>query len=94
MSGTVLSMDAERAEAVDFSEPLYMDKQVIVNKKPVLESDLAGFMKPFTPSVGLPLSYLYLVLIDKQLYIYEIIFLVSLNTKGFQYLHGEFCILV
>ncbi|XP_069974761.1 glutamate receptor ionotropic, delta-2-like [Penaeus vannamei] len=47
MSGVTLSNDAARNAAVDFSEPLYMDTQVISYKRPVLEADIAGFIKPY-----------------------------------------------
>ncbi|XP_063600704.1 glutamate receptor ionotropic, delta-2-like [Penaeus indicus] len=46
MSGVTLSNDAARNAAVDFSEPLYMDTQVLSYKRPVLEADIAGFIKP------------------------------------------------
>ncbi|XP_063600697.1 glutamate receptor ionotropic, kainate glr-3-like [Penaeus indicus] len=48
MTGTVLSQEAGRSEAVDFSIPLYMDAQKIIYKSPVLTSDIAGFIKPYS----------------------------------------------
>lgn len=47
MSGVTLSNDAARNAAIDFSEPLYMDTQVLSYKRPVLEADIAGFIKPY-----------------------------------------------
>ncbi|XP_047487934.1 glutamate receptor ionotropic, kainate glr-3-like [Penaeus chinensis] len=47
MSGVTMSNDAARNAAVDFSEPLYMDTQVLSYKRPVLEADIAGFIKPY-----------------------------------------------
>ncbi|XP_069163850.1 glutamate receptor ionotropic, kainate 2-like isoform X1 [Procambarus clarkii] len=43
----------ERASAVDMSIPLFHDQQVIAYSRPKLESDLAGFVKPFTPMIWL-----------------------------------------
>ncbi|XP_042892142.1 glutamate [NMDA] receptor subunit 1-like [Penaeus japonicus] len=48
MTGTVLSQEAERFDAVEFSVPLYMDAQRLIYKSPVLTSDIAGFIKPYT----------------------------------------------
>ncbi|XP_037803396.1 glutamate receptor-like [Penaeus monodon] len=48
MTGAVLSQEAGRSEAVDFSIPLYMDAQRIIYKSPVLTSDIAGFIKPYS----------------------------------------------
>lgn len=47
MSGVTMSNDAARNSEVDFSEPLYMDTQVLSYKRPVLEADIAGFIKPY-----------------------------------------------
>ncbi|KAG7176303.1 Glutamate receptor ionotropic, NMDA 1-like 6, partial [Homarus americanus] len=38
-----------RTYYTDFSEPLFMDDFVVTYKRPVLEADLQGFIKPFTP---------------------------------------------
>lgn len=52
MTGTVLSQEAGRSSAVEFSVPLYMDAQRIIYKSPVLSSDIAGFIKPYTSLVS------------------------------------------
>lgn len=52
MTGTVLSQEAERFDAVEFSVPLYMDAQRLIYKSPVLTSDIAGFIKPYTGLVS------------------------------------------
>ncbi|ROT80738.1 Variant Ionotropic Glutamate Receptor [Penaeus vannamei] len=48
MSGVTLSIDAPRAELVDFSVPLFMDEHVLTYRRPVYEYDLLGFIKPYT----------------------------------------------
>ncbi|ROT80737.1 Variant Ionotropic Glutamate Receptor [Penaeus vannamei] len=48
MSGVTLSIDAPRAEVVDFSVPLFMDEHILTYRRPVYESDLLGFIKPYT----------------------------------------------
>ncbi|XP_066980122.1 uncharacterized protein [Macrobrachium rosenbergii] len=47
MTATLLSMSSSRAKAIDFSVPLYMDVQAFAHKRPVYESDLAGFIKAY-----------------------------------------------
>ncbi|XP_047479633.1 glutamate receptor ionotropic, kainate 2-like [Penaeus chinensis] len=37
----------ERSLVIDFSTPLFIDKQIITYLRPTLEPDLAGFVKPF-----------------------------------------------
>ena len=51
MTGTVVGLDLERTTVADFSDFLYMDHERLIYKRPVLESDMAGFMKPFTFTV-------------------------------------------
>ena len=51
MSGVVITHDISRHHAVDFSIPLYNDAQAIIYTTPKLESDIAGFVKPFTTTV-------------------------------------------
>ncbi|XP_068236124.1 glutamate [NMDA] receptor subunit 1-like [Palaemon carinicauda] len=53
MSAIVLSMNAERASAISLSEPLFIDEQAVGHKTPVLEADVAGFVKPYTAWVWL-----------------------------------------
>ncbi|XP_069172146.1 glutamate receptor ionotropic, kainate 4 isoform X2 [Procambarus clarkii] len=48
MSGVILSVSQQRSQAVEFSEPLYLDETTICYKLPALAPDLAGFIKPFT----------------------------------------------
>ncbi|XP_042855746.1 glutamate receptor ionotropic, kainate 2-like [Penaeus japonicus] len=51
LSGVVLSVDAARSQVVDFSVPLFMDEQVLTYRRPVYESDLLGFIKPYTMQI-------------------------------------------
>ena len=56
MTGVVVGLDQERNRYVDFSDFLYMDQERLIYKRPVLESDMAGFLKPYTTTVrGCPL---------------------------------------
>ncbi|ROT67309.1 Variant Ionotropic Glutamate Receptor [Penaeus vannamei] len=48
MSGVVLSVDETRARAVDFSDPLHLEDQVLGYKRPVYEADVLGFVRPYT----------------------------------------------
>lgn len=47
-----ISMSKERAEVMSFSEPLFMDQQIIAYSRPTLQPDLIGFVRPFTPFVS------------------------------------------
>lgn len=47
-----ISMSKERAEVMLFSEPLFMDQQIIAYSRPTLQPDLVGFVRPFTPFVS------------------------------------------
>ncbi|KAK8400694.1 hypothetical protein O3P69_002471 [Scylla paramamosain] len=51
MTAVVVGLDEERTSVVDFSDFLYIDQNSIVYKRPVLESDMAGFLKPYTATV-------------------------------------------
>ncbi|MPC24734.1 Glutamate receptor 2 [Portunus trituberculatus] len=48
MTGVVVGLDLDRSKVVDFSDFLYMDQERLIYKRPVVESDMAGFLKPFT----------------------------------------------
>ncbi|XP_064095260.1 ionotropic receptor 93a-like [Macrobrachium nipponense] len=48
MSVVPYSVSLERTKAVDFSEPVYIDELTIAYHKYQLQSDMAGFIKPFT----------------------------------------------
>ncbi|XP_063843794.1 glutamate receptor ionotropic, delta-1-like isoform X1 [Scylla paramamosain] len=48
MSGTPMTVSDERIIAMDASVPLFMDIQTLVYNRPRLESDLLGFVRPFT----------------------------------------------
>ncbi|XP_037803514.1 glutamate receptor ionotropic, delta-2-like [Penaeus monodon] len=63
MSGVTLSNDAARNAAIDFSEPLYMDTQVLSYKRPVLEADIAGFIKPYDTLMWIMLAATLLVVL-------------------------------
>lgn len=41
----------ERAEAVDFTYGVVMDRQALMTPRPKLTGDLTGLIKPFTPQV-------------------------------------------
>ncbi|XP_066962292.1 probable glutamate receptor [Macrobrachium rosenbergii] len=47
-TGLALGINADRAQTVDMTEFLYMDEWTAGFKRPELESDIAGFVKPFT----------------------------------------------
>ncbi|XP_066962085.1 glutamate receptor ionotropic, kainate glr-3-like [Macrobrachium rosenbergii] len=47
-TGLALGVSADRAEALDMSEFLYIDEWSAVYKRPGIQSDIAGFVKPFT----------------------------------------------
>nr|XP_045585804.1 glutamate receptor ionotropic, delta-1-like [Procambarus clarkii] len=53
MSAGVYSITDNRARAVDFSYPLILDEFSVAYKRPVIESDMAGFFKPFDPELWL-----------------------------------------
>ncbi|XP_069987023.1 glutamate receptor 1-like isoform X2 [Penaeus vannamei] len=48
MTGTGLALTHDRAEALDFSEYLYLEESSAAYKRPVLQPDVAGFLRPFT----------------------------------------------
>ncbi|XP_047483014.1 glutamate receptor 1-like [Penaeus chinensis] len=50
MTGLMAALH-ERHELVDFSVPLWLDGKTIMYKRPVRGSDIAGFVKPFTPEL-------------------------------------------
>ncbi|XP_076038390.1 putative glutamate receptor [Oratosquilla oratoria] len=45
---SVFAVSYDRAQQVDFSIPVWIDEWKIVYKRPVIEPDLQGFVKPFT----------------------------------------------
>ncbi|XP_064114187.1 glutamate receptor ionotropic, kainate 1-like [Macrobrachium nipponense] len=63
-TGQALGVTAERAEAVDMSEFLYIDEWSAVYKRPGIQPDIAGFVKPFTLKswVGVLLSSIVVLL--------------------------------
>ncbi|MPC53972.1 hypothetical protein E2C01_047877 [Portunus trituberculatus] len=48
MSGTPMTVSDERLIAMDPSVHLYMDIQTLIYKRPRIDSDLMGFVRPFT----------------------------------------------
>lgn len=56
MSGILLTFSEDRAKAVDFSQPLYKDTQTLVYKRPEIQADLSGFLKPYTTPVKIKSS--------------------------------------
>ncbi|KAK8391846.1 hypothetical protein O3P69_017454 [Scylla paramamosain] len=43
-----MGISEDRSEVMDVSVPLFMDQQTIAYKRPELQPELAGFIKPFT----------------------------------------------
>ncbi|XP_045125231.1 glutamate receptor ionotropic, delta-1-like [Portunus trituberculatus] len=56
MTGTVMTVSSQRMSVMDFSSPLFMDFQTLIYSKPSFESDLLGFVKPYTLQVWLCLA--------------------------------------
>lgn len=56
MGGAPLQASDERLLAFDPSVFFYMDTQTLVYKRPVIESDLLGFVKPYTLEVSRSIS--------------------------------------
>lgn len=48
----LLTVNGDRARYLDFTVPLYMESILVLVKRPVLEPDVAGFVKPFTATVS------------------------------------------
>lgn len=48
----LLTVSEDRVKYLDFSVPLYMEHIGVVVKRPVLEPDVAGFVKPLSVSVS------------------------------------------
>lgn len=48
----LLTVNEARVKYLDFSEPLYMEQIQVAVKRPVLEPDVAGFVKPLSESVS------------------------------------------
>ncbi|XP_050707201.1 glutamate receptor ionotropic, kainate glr-3-like [Eriocheir sinensis] len=46
-----MGINIERAEVMDFSALLFMDQQIIAYKRPKLQPELAGFIRPFTVQI-------------------------------------------
>ena len=55
----LLILSQERAEDFDWSEFLYIEEHSATYRRPVIESDIAGFYKPFSGQVMKHLSILY-----------------------------------
>ena len=62
MSVTVFRNSPERMNAVDYSEPLFIDESTILWHNPVIEPDLAGFIKPYKYSVRRPITLIFFML--------------------------------
>ncbi|XP_063841094.1 glutamate receptor ionotropic, kainate glr-3-like [Scylla paramamosain] len=61
MTGTTLTISDERLQAMVASVPLYMDFQTLIYRRPIFESDLLGFVKPYTKEVWLFLAVVLVV---------------------------------
>ena len=48
----MLVLSLERATAFEFSDFLYIEEHTAGYKRPVVESDIRGFIQPFTPWVS------------------------------------------
>ena len=53
MSGSVFFMTPERSQVVDYSSPVFFEEHRILYKRPEIEPDFLGFIKPFTLQVYL-----------------------------------------
>ncbi|ROT84493.1 Variant Ionotropic Glutamate Receptor [Penaeus vannamei] len=53
----------ERSLVIDFSTPLFIDKQIITYLRPTLEPDLGGFVKPFSPLIWILLFLISLLVL-------------------------------
>ena len=51
MSGSVFFVTTERSEVIDYSTPVFFEEHRIVYKRPKIEANLAGFVKPFNFNV-------------------------------------------
>ncbi|XP_068233683.1 glutamate receptor 1-like [Palaemon carinicauda] len=60
MSAAIYSITENRASAMDFSEPVYIDELTVGYVRPILQSDMMGFLKPYTDEmwVGIMLGVL------------------------------------
>lgn len=59
---SLLILSYERAKIFDWTEYLYMEEHSVTYRRPVIESDIAGFYKPFSGEVRKPCSVLNIVM--------------------------------
>lgn len=59
MTALGLALTYQRAEDLDFSEYLYLEESSAAYKRPVLQPDVAGFLRPFTAYVSLEVFFLF-----------------------------------
>lgn len=52
MSGVIMSLDQLRFQVAEFSEPLYLDEGNVFYARPKFESNLAGFVLPYSTQVS------------------------------------------
>ena len=58
MTGVVVGLDQERTSVADFTSYLYIDQKTIIYKRPMIEPDIAGFLKPYTATVRISIHML------------------------------------
>lgn len=82
MTGTGLALTHDRAEALDFSEYLYLEESSAAYKRPVLQPDVAGFLRPFTGYVSLEalLILFHFIFICLVSHIYNYFLCISCNN--------------
>ncbi|XP_042234601.1 glutamate receptor 4-like [Homarus americanus] len=61
MTAVLMSISHPRIPVADFSEPLFLDNSNIINARPMLTSDLAGFVKPYSYGIWLLVLLSFLV---------------------------------
>ena len=48
MTGTVIAITADGLPAFDFSEPVLISEYNVMNARPVVTPNVAGFIRPYT----------------------------------------------
>ncbi|XP_076056372.1 glutamate receptor 2-like [Oratosquilla oratoria] len=47
----------ERAQVVDFSYPIFVSDHIILQKRPVIQGDISGFLKPYTVMMWIMIAF-------------------------------------
>lgn len=51
MTGTLITITWEGLHVFDFTEPVYISEYNVINARPVVTPNMAGFIRPYTPLV-------------------------------------------